>query len=121
MSSTLKSLVFWLTVVIAAFVIYQVSSTRSQPVASTRVDAAKGDVAGEWHIKNRPDQKTAIFRHGDVLLIVNERGDVASARLENAQRVIIRKGADWQDGSSADLRDAGQSLVWTDGSVWVRR
>ena len=85
MSSTLKSLIFWIVVLVAS------------------------------------QKPCAIMREGEVLLVVNERGDLATGRMTSDTTLVIVKGEHWEPGVTAELKDGGKSLVWRDGSVWKRR
>jgi hypothetical protein len=118
MNATLKSLLFWLAIVVAALGIYQYSATNTPP--RTTASTPSTELAGSWHVARRPDQPCAIFQQGDVLLIVNERGDVATARLDGAGRLTVLRGEGWQSGLTAEMGDAGKSLKWRDGSIWTR-
>ena len=114
MSSTVKSLVFWLVIVVAAVAVYQISNREA-----ARADAAS--VTGEWLMAGDSKQPCAVFRQGDVLLVVNERGDQATGRMTGEKTLTIIKGDHWEPGVTAELHDEGRSLVWSDGSVWKRR
>ena len=118
MDSTLKSVLFWLAIIVAAFGIYQYSNARIVP--GTGQESKAMQVAGEWHLGGLTEQVCAIFREGGVLLVVNERGDMATARLEGGNRVVVVKGAGWEPGATAELRENGRVLAWRDGSVWLR-
>ena len=118
MSSTFKSVLFWFAIVVAAFGIYQYSSSRTLPGIGE--ESKPVQVAGEWHLGGQAEQVCAIFRQGGVLLIVNERGDMATGKLEAANRVVVVKGAGWAPGITAELRENGRVLAWKDGSVWTR-
>lgn len=91
--------------------------------SAPRVSAqsASSDVSGEWLLSGNVDAPCAIFRHGVVLLLVNERGDLATGRMEGRGKLIVNKGAQWQAGVTAEVQDGGRSLLWRDGSVWSRR
>ena len=118
MNSTFKSVLFWFAILAAAFGIYQYSSLRTVPGSGD--GSTPTQIAGEWHLGGQAEQVCAIFRQGGVLLIVNERGDMATGKLEAANRVVVVKGGGWTVGITAELRENGRVLAWQDGSVWTR-
>jgi hypothetical protein len=75
--------------------------------------------AGEWFNGGKLDQPCAIFQHGRVLLLVNERGDLASAHLTEADKVSILQG--WEPGYTGTLGDRGKTIAWKGGAEWKRR
>ncbi|HEX5070706.1 MAG TPA: hypothetical protein VFV78_10885 [Vicinamibacterales bacterium] len=110
----MKSLTFWLAIVVVAIAAWMVANRNEATVALA-------DVAGEWLMGGAADQPCAVFRNGEVLLVVNERGDLATARMAGAAKLAIVKGTGWMAGVTAELHDDGRSLVWSDGSTWKRR
>ena len=110
----MKSLIFWVIVLAAAVGIYQVA-LRQQ----TQAQAAS--VSGEWLLAGDPKQPCAITRNGEVLILVNERGDIATGRMTGETTLQVIKGDNWEPGVTAELKDSGKSLAWRDGSVWKRR
>ena len=54
------------------------------------------------------------------VLVVNERGDVATAKLEGGTRIVVVKGAGWESGMTGEIRENGRVLAWRDGSIWTR-
>lgn len=118
MNSTLKSLVFWVVVLAAATAVYFYANAGT----TTDLMAQSNDlISGEWLMAGRADQPSAIFRHGSVLLVVNERGDLATARAQDATHFVVVKGQGWESGVTAEIRENGKSIIWRDGSVWTRR
>ncbi len=79
------------------------------------------DVAGEWLYEGKMDQPCAIFRHGSVLLLVNQGGHLATGRMEGKGKVLVISGNGWQKGLRGEVRDGGKSLTWRNGTVWKRR
>lgn len=114
MNNNLKMLVFWAVVLVAAIGIYFYAESGQEQAAAVQI-------SGEWSVGGKADQPCAIFRQGEVLLIVNERGDVATGRMQGATQLVVVKGDGWESGLTAELRDGGKSLAWRDGSVWTRR
>jgi hypothetical protein len=92
---------------------------QSAPSADARDKAI--DVAGEWLMEGKADQPCAIFRHGSVLLLVNENGDLGTGRLDAEGKVVVLKGDGWDKGLTAEVQDKGKSLKWSNGTVWNRR
>ena len=78
----------------------------------------KNKLAGEWLNEGRQDEPCAIFQHGRVLLLVNEHGDFATARMTETTK-FATKG--WEDGLAAELTKEGKEIAWTNGSTWKRR
>lgn len=118
MNSTTRSLLFWLIIVAVAVGVYQFAQAKRSASLPTTTQA---DLAGEWWVSDQPDLKCAIFRQGDVLLIVNGRGDLATAKIEAEARVVILKGEGWALGAAAEIRDGGKTLAWSGGAAWRRR
>jgi hypothetical protein len=79
------------------------------------------DVAGEWLLEGKADQPCAIFRHGSVLLLVNENGDLGTGRWDAEGKVVVLKGEGWDKGLTAEVQNRGKALKWSNGSVWNRR
>jgi hypothetical protein len=59
----------------------QKEATKSAPVMSRW--------PGEWLMEGNADQPCAIFQHGRMLLLVNERGEFATGRLTEAAKLIV--------------------------------
>ena len=72
---------------------------------------------GSWISK---DKACAIFQQGSVLLIVNERGDLATAHTTGADSFTIVGGNGWARGLSAKLLDRGKSIQWSDATSWAK-
>jgi len=104
---------------VAVVAVASVIGHESRPVASAQTGATQW--AGEWLMAGKADQPCAIFQQGTVLLIVNENGDVATARVDTPGKLHVLHGVRWEAGITAELRDGGRSLAWRDGSVWTRR
>jgi hypothetical protein len=96
-----------------------VIGSQSSPRACAEEKAI--DVAGEWLREGKADQPCAIFRHGPVLLLVNENGDLGTGRLDADGKVVVLKGDGWDKGLTAEVQDKGKSLKWSNGTVWSRR
>ena len=68
--------------------------------------------AGGWLIQGLP---CAIFQEGSVLLVVNEVGSLFTAQV-TAPNTFILLGA----GVTAVMVNGGQTINWSNGSVWTR-
>jgi hypothetical protein len=75
---------------------------------------------GEWLYDGKEDQPCAIFQHGRVLLLVNEEGEFATARLTEARKFVILKGEGWEEGLVGDLDEKGKAISWSNGTTWKR-
>jgi hypothetical protein len=93
-------------------------------VLGSVASAAEPDKAskfpGEWLYDAKEDQPCAIFQHGRVLLLVNEEGEFATARLMEAKKFIVLKSEHWEEGLVGELDDEGKSISWTNGTSWKR-
>ena len=77
----------------------------------------KQNPAGEWLMEGRKDEPCAVFQQGRVLLLVNERGDFATAMMTEAKQFTV-KG--WEDGLSGVLAEEGKKISWSNGTTWMR-
>jgi hypothetical protein len=77
-------------------------------------------LAGQWFRDGRPEEPCAIFQEGSVLLLVNERGSLATGRVLDAETFVVIKGDGWASGLQAAAIDAGHTLVWGNGTFWRR-
>jgi hypothetical protein len=77
----------------------------------------KSKLPGEWLYDGKEDQPCAIFQHGRILLLVNEEGEFATARLTEAKKFVV-KG--WEDGLTGELDDKGKTITWSNGTTWKR-
>jgi hypothetical protein len=77
-------------------------------------------LAGEWHYDGKDDQPCAIFQHGRVLLLVNEEGEFATARLTEAKKFVVLKSEHWEEGLVGELDDQGKVISWSNGTTWKR-
>ena len=74
---------------------------------------------GEWLYDGKEDQPCAIFQQGRVLLLVNEEGDLATARITEAAKFVVLKG-DWEEGLVGELAKDGKAIGWANGTTWKR-
>jgi hypothetical protein len=76
-------------------------------------------LAGEWLKDGKLDQPCAIFVQGRVLLLVNERGDLAVGFMTEADKFSVVKGA-WGEGVEGALGDRQRTISWKAGGTWKR-
>jgi hypothetical protein len=79
-----------------------------------------GKLPGEWLFDGKEDQPCAIFQHGRILLLVNEAGEFATARLTEARKFVVLKGEGWEEGLVGELDEKGKAIAWSNGSNWKR-
>jgi len=88
------------------------------------VSAAEPDknnrLPGEWLYDGKEDQPCAIFQHGRVLLLINEEGEFATARLIEAKKFVVLKSEHWEEGLVGELDNEGKTIAWTNGTTWKR-
>ena len=77
----------------------------------------KNKLAGEWLMEGRKEEPCAIFQQGRVLLVVNEHGEFATARMTEAKKFTV-KG--WEDGLVGELVKEGMEIAWSNGTTWKR-
>ena len=75
---------------------------------------------GEWVMGGDPNRPCAVLQRGRVLLVINEQGATATARLIGPTTLQVMQGAGWQPGMRAEVRENGRAIVWQDGSFWQR-
>jgi hypothetical protein len=79
-------------------------------------DERPTSLTGEWFNKGKLDQPCAVIQHGSVLLLINEKGDVAVGRLTEANKFAIIKG--WKDGIVGKFDRLGKVIAWEGGGSW---
>jgi hypothetical protein len=89
-------------------------------VASAAEPDKTSKLAGEWLYDGKEDQPCAIFQHGRVLLLVNEEGELATARLTEAKKLVVLKSDSWETGLSGELDEKGKTIAWSNGTTWKR-
>ena len=72
--------------------------------------------AGNWLCEG---QSCAIFQQGPILLLVNEQGSLATARVTEPGALVVLQG-EWEHGLTAGLANRGRELKWSNASVWKR-
>src|SRR5215475_3171705 len=79
----------------------------------------RASLAGEWFNGGKLDQPCAIFQQGRVLILINEKGDMAVAHLTEANKFTIVKG--WEEGVVGRIDERGKLIVWKGGGNWKKR
>jgi hypothetical protein len=93
--------------------------------ARTAMLDQKSKVAGEWLNEGNQDQPCAIFQEGRILLLVNEEGQLATARMTEQSKFVTVKGLlvngeGWEEGIVGEIADGGKAITWANGSTWKR-
>lgn len=96
----------------AIFAVFLLGLTTLSHAASPRISPA-----GSWLIYDKP---CAIFQQGAILLVVNEKGDLATAILDDAKTFTIKSGDEWDIGLVGKLVDGGRTIQWANGTFWTR-
>jgi hypothetical protein len=73
--------------------------------------------AGEWLFDGQEDQPCAIFQQGRVLLLVNERGDMATGKITGENKIDTRWG---ENALVGELKDEGKTISWGNDTTWKR-
>src|SRR5262249_7031268 len=89
-------------------------------VASAAEPDKTSKLPGEWLYDGKEDQPCAIFQHGRILLLVNEEGEFATARLTEGRKCVVLKGGGWEEGRVGELDDKDKAIAWTNGPTWKR-
>jgi hypothetical protein len=76
-------------------------------------------LAGEWFNGGKLDQPCAIFQQGRVLVLINEKGDIAVAQLTEANKFTVVKG--WEEGVVGRIDERGKVIAWKGGGNWKKR
>jgi hypothetical protein len=88
-------------------------------LASAQDPGDNAPLAGEWFNGGKLNQPCAIFQHGSVLLLVNEKGDIASGQMTDANQFAVLKG--WEGGLVGRVVERGKVIIWKGGGNWKRR
>lgn len=77
---------------------------------------------GLWYFEGDRNTPCAIFQQGPILLLVNERGDVATGKAVADANVVVMNSPDghWLVGLKATVLENGQALSWANGIVWKK-
>jgi hypothetical protein len=74
-------------------------------------------LAGNWQYEEQP---CAIFQQGPVLLVVNQRGSLGTARMTDDKTFAVLAGTGWDLGLTGTLSDNGKTINWSNDSSWTR-
>ena len=85
-------------------------------VVAEASQGGRNEFAGNWLFEN---QSCAIFQQGPILLLVNERGSLATARVTEPGALVVLRG-DWDIGLTGVLANRGRQIRWSNGSAWTR-
>jgi hypothetical protein len=77
-------------------------------------------IAGEWLSEGDLDKPCAIFVHGRVLLLVNERGQIGVARLKEENKFVLLRGEGWEEGLVGEFHERRKLIAWKGGGAWKR-
>lgn len=88
------------------------SASADQPEDST-------SLTGEWFNGGKLDQPCAVFQQGRVLILINEKGDLATGQFTEANQFTVLKG--WGGESVGRVVDRGRVIAWKGGGNWKRR
>jgi hypothetical protein len=88
-------------------------------LASADQPAQPRTLAGEWFNRGKLEEPCAIFQHGVILLLINEKGDIATGRMTGDNKFEILKG--WEDGVVGRIMERGKVIAWKGGGSWKRR
>jgi hypothetical protein len=78
------------------------------------------NLPGEWRREGKEDQPCAIFQHGRILLLVNEEGEFATARLTGANKFVVLKSEHREEGLVGKLDKNGKTISWSNDTTWKR-
>jgi hypothetical protein len=82
---------------------------------------AKNDdtLTGEWFNAGKLEQPCAVWQQGRVLILINEKGDLATGQFTEANQFSILKG--WDGDLTGRVADRGKTIIWKGGGSWKRR
>ena len=89
-------------------------------VASADEPDKTSKLPGEWLYDGKEDQPCAIFQQGRILLLVNEEGELATARLTETKKFVVLKSEHWEEGLIGELDDKNKTIAWSNGTTWKR-
>ncbi len=78
-------------------------------------------IDGQWFMEGNPGLPCAIFQTDLMLLIINEKGDIATGRfLTDKEFITIASPAGWQVGLKGELADNLHTIAWRNSTIWRR-
>ena len=75
------------------------------------------NLEGGWLYQEQP---CTIFQEGDQLLLVNERGSIGSGLWTNNNSFTVIGGGGWDIGLTTQVVDHGNTINWSNNTVWTR-
>ncbi len=87
--------------------------------AQLRPPQAGDTLAGEWFNGGKLGEPCAIFQQGRVLLLINEKGDLATGQFIDPNTFTVLKG--WEGELLGRVGDRGKTILWKGGGNWKRR
>jgi hypothetical protein len=85
-------------------------------LASAAEPEESSPLAGEWFNGGKLEQPCAIFQQGRVLLLINEKGMIATGRMTAANEFTILNG--WTEGLVGTVSARGKVITWKGGGNW---
>jgi hypothetical protein len=76
-------------------------------------------LTGEWFNGGKLDQPCAIIQQGRVLILINEKGDIATGQMTEANQFRVLRG--WGEEVVGRILDRGRLIAWKGGGNWKRR
>jgi hypothetical protein len=89
-------------------------------LASADEPEERTTLTGEWFNGGKLDQPCAVFQQGRVLLLINEKGDIASGQMTEANQFTVVKGWD-AGGLVGRIVERGKVIAWAGGGNWKKR
>lgn len=83
----------------------------------TPAPRSEPSLAGGWLYQGQP---CAIFQHGNFLVGINEIGSIGTAILTGKNTLTVLGGGGWDLGLTAQIADHGNTLNWSNQTVWIR-
>jgi hypothetical protein len=89
------------------------------PAPADEPEAGSTALTGEWFNGGKLDQPCAIIQQGRVLILVNEKGDIATAQMTEANQFTVVRG--WGGDEVGKVSERGKVIAWKGGGNWKRR
>jgi hypothetical protein len=89
-------------------------------VASAAEPERNAELAGEWLKEGKRDEPCAIFQQGRVLLLVNEKGELATGRMTGPRKLATVSGWGRDEPFAGEIGNRGNAITWANDSVWKR-
>ena len=79
------------------------------------------NIDGQWFSGGNPGLPCAIIQKDLILLIINEKGEMATGRfLSYQQFTTLASPSGWPAGLIGDLSDNLRTIAWRNGTTWAR-